>query len=210
MGLEASVAGAAAANTTGKIKKCKDASGRWHYGDSADAECGHSKIIELSDQGIETGEVAAPLTEEQLKQRERNKSALDAEKKRAEEQARKDQLLLSTYGHEDDITFVRDRKIADVDGQIGSSQQTLTSLRANLKRVEAQGAEEQKGGKPMPESTAKNLANVRSQIAKHEDFINLKQQEKEAIRLQAQQDIERYRVLKKGQMTTTSGTPAAK
>lgn len=190
----------------GKIKKCQDASGHWHYGDSADDMCRHSKIVEINEQGLTTKEIAAPLTAEQLKQQENNKATLEAEKKVAEEQARQDQILLSTYGHEDDISYVRDRKIADTEAQIQSSQKTLTALHSTEKRIQAQAADEQRGGKPASAATAKQLANTEAQIAKYEQFVAAKQKEIEAIQTHAAKDTERYRYLKRGLPTPT---PAA-
>ena len=193
-----------------RIKKCQDARGRWHYGDTADAQCKQSKVVEINKQGITTKEIAAPLTPQELQQRELNKSSVEAEKKKTDEQARQDRLLLATYGHEDDITFVRDRKIADIEGQVQASRQTLTSLGNALKRVQTQAAEEQRGGKPVSEATTKHIANIEAQIAKHEQYVALKKQEEEATRIQANKDMERYRELKKIQPTTTPAPAPAK
>ena len=194
------VAGAAhAADKSPRIKKCQDASGRWHYGDTADDECSKSKIIEMTGKGIKTREIAAPLTEEELRQRELNKAGIEAQAKADEEQARKDKLLLSTYGHEDDISFVRDRRLADIEAQVQNSKQTLGSLQKALERLRAQAAEEQRGGKPVSEQTAKNIASNEAQIAKHEQYVQQKEQEKGTVREQATKDIERYRLLKKHQ-----------
>lgn len=193
-------ANAQAETSTGpKIKKCQDARGRWHYGDTADELCRQSKVVEINKQGITTKEIAAPLTAEELKQREKNKASIEAEKKLADEQARQDKLLLSTYGHEDDISFVRDRKIADTEAQIQASQTTLTALRKTQERTQKQAADEQRGGKPLSDATAKQIANTEAQIAKHEQYVAVKQKEIEAIRAQATKDMERYRLLKRGQ-----------
>jgi hypothetical protein len=197
-----------AATTGGKIKKCQDASGRWHYGDTADDECRQSKVEVLNQQGITTNEIAAPLTAQELKEQENNKASVEAKKKMAAEQARQDQLLLSTYGHEDDISFVRDRKIADTEAQIQSSQKTLTALHGSLERLQKQAKEEQRGGKPVPDATAKQIANTEAQIAKHEQYVAEKQKEIEAIRAQAAKDTERYRLLKRSRPSPTpSVTP---
>jgi hypothetical protein len=202
----------AASGKAERIKKCQDASGRWHYGDTADELCRQSKVVEINKQGITTKEIAAPLTAEELRLREKNKTSIEAEKKIVAEQARQDKLLLSTYGHEDDISFVRDRKIADTDAQIQSSQKTLTALRNSQKRIEAQAADEQRGGKPVSDATAKQITNTEAQIAKHEQYIVLKQKEIDAIRVQATNDMERYRHLKRSQSTPApaAAAPAAR
>ena len=61
-----------AAGPSPKIKKCQDAAGRWHYGDTADEECSKSKVIEMTDKGIQTREIAAPLSASELRQREQD------------------------------------------------------------------------------------------------------------------------------------------
>lgn len=175
----------------GSIKKCRDASGRWHYGDTAAAACANSKVTVLNQQGIKKDEIAAPLSAEELKALEQRKSEAEA----AKERAKRDALLLATYAHEDDIIYIRDRKIAQLESMIKASSDTLVPLRATLARLEEQAAAEQKAG-GVTEQTTKALEQTRSQIAKHEAAIEQRRREQEAIRAQAQADLERYRELK--------------
>jgi hypothetical protein len=178
------------------IKKCKDATGRWHYGDTAAEECAKSKVTEMSDEGTTKQVIAAPPTEGELKQREAQRETIEAEQARAAEQARKDSLLLSTYSVEDDIIYIRDRKIAQIEASIKASEETLKPLRAALTRMEAQAAEESKDPKAA-EATAKNIETTRNQIARHEGVIAAKRQEQEALRKQYAEELERYRELKR-------------
>jgi len=175
-----------------QIKKCQDASGKWHYGDNAAEACAASKVTVINEQGIKKKEIAAPPSESDLKARD---EAL-AQEARKQEQAKQDELLLATYAVEADIMYIRDRKLAQIDASIRASQDTLTSLRAALARSEAQAAEEQKGGKPLSEQTAKNLEQTRSQVSKHEAAIDTKKKEQEALRARAETDLARYRQLK--------------
>ncbi len=186
---------AADAKSSKSIKKCQDASGKWHYGDSAAAECAKSKITEISEKGTRKKEIAAPPTEEELKAREQRKDELEQEQKLTEAKKRRDELLLSTYGHEDDITYTRDRKLAQIDNSIKASEDTLKSLRAALTRLEGQAAEESRGGKALP-TTAKSIEQTKKQIETHEAAIRTRRQEQEAVRKQAAADLERYRELK--------------
>lgn len=179
------------------IKKCQDAAGRWHYGDTAAAECAQSKITEISETGVKKKEIAAPPTETELKEREARRDELEQERRLAEEKKRRDELLLATYGHEDDIGYARDRKLALLESAIKASEETLKSLRAARARLEAQAAEEARGGKPASAPTAKNIAQTKNQIASHEATIQSKRREQEAVRRQAAADLERYRELKK-------------
>lgn len=182
-----------------KIKKCKDAAGKWHYGDSAAEECAQSKVTVISEKGFTRKVIAAPLTEAELKERELKKEELEKEQKNTEDQAKRDALLLSTYGVEDDINYVRDRKIAQIESSIRASEETLKSLRGALARMEAQAKDEAtKGDKAATEQTAKNIEQTKHQIGKHEAVVAAKKKEQEDIRNQYAADLARYRELKKG------------
>lgn len=182
------------------IKKCQDATGRWHYGDTAAGECAKSKITVITEQGTTKKVIAAPPTEQELKEREARRETEEAEQKKVQEQAKKDALLLSTYGVENDIIYIRDRKIAQIETSIKASEETLKSLRAALMRMEAQAADESKGGKAgADQSTAKNIEQTQAQIARHEAVVATKRQEQEALRKQYADELDRYRELKKTQ-----------
>jgi hypothetical protein len=181
-----------------KIKKCKDAAGKWHYGDTAAEECAQSKVTVLSEKGFTKKVIAAPLTEAELKEHELKKEELEKEQKNAEDQAKHDALLLSTYGVEDDINYVRDRKIAQIESSVHASEETLKSLRGALVRMETQATDEAKGDKTAAEQTTKNIEQTKLQIGKHEAVVATRRKEQEDIRNQYAADLARYRELKKG------------
>ena len=203
LGLLLTAGGAhAAAGKTSSIKKCQDATGKWHYGDTAAEECAKSKVTVISEKGTTKSVIAAPPTEKELKEREAQRESIEAEQARAAEQQRKDALLLSTYGVEEDIVYIRDRKIAQIETSIKASEQTLKPLRAALARMEAQAAEDGKDPKTA-ETAKKNIEMTQAQIARHEAAIALKRQEQETLRQQYAAELERYRELKKKAPTTT-------
>ena len=195
----------AASGKSSSIKKCQDATGKWHYGDTAAEECSRSKVTVITEKGTTKRVIAAPPTEAELKEREAQRETIEAEQARAAERARKDTLLLSTYGVEDDIIYIRDRKIAQIETSVKASEETLKPLRAALARMEAQAAEESKDAKAT-QATAKNIEMTRNQIARHEDAIAAKRQEQEALRQQYTEELERYRELKKKSVAAPAAT----
>lgn len=199
LGLCLPVMGVHAASGPTTIKKCKDATGQWHYGDSAAEECSKSKITVMSEEGMTKKVIAAPPTEQELKEHEARQETEAAEKQKAADQAKKDALLLSTYGGEDDIIYIRDRKIAQIESSIKASEETLKNLRAALARMEAQAADEGKGNKSADQSTVKNIEQTRKQIARHEGVVADKRKEQEALRKQYADEMERYREIKRNQ-----------
>lgn len=198
---------AAGVQASQTIKKCKDTTGKWHYGDTAAEECAKSKVTVMSNEGTTKRVIEAPPTEQELKEREAQQENIEAEQARAQEKKRKDALLLSTYGVEDDINYIRDRKIAQVEAQIKASEETLKPLRAALARMETQAADEGKDAKAV-EATTKNIELTHSQITRHEGAIAVKRQEQEALRQQYAKELERYRELKK--KSPAAPTSAAK
>jgi hypothetical protein len=179
----------------GKIKKCQDAAGKWHYGDTADQECSQSKVIEMNKRGVETKQIAAPLTEEERKAKELEQAEKEKETQLAAERKRKDKILLGTYTNEADITAMRDRKLAEIDVQIRGSQATLKTQQDALARLQAK-AKAEGNGKPASEQTLTGIAKTETAIAKQQAFIQTKQQEQEIVKQQFQADLERYRQLK--------------
>lgn len=195
-----------------RIKKCQDSNGKWHYGDSADAECARSKIIELDQRGVQRKEIAPPLTEAELKARESTRAA-DEEKKRLEaEQKARDEQLLASYTHEDDIVHISKRKTAEMDAQIRSAEESLKSLHKSLERLQAQAAEEQRAGKKVSPQTEKSLANNQALITRQEANIQKMKDEQQRLGIQYQSDLERFRELKRRApapaAAATSSTPA--
>jgi len=196
------VGGTTYAADKGGISKCQDATGKWHYGDTAAEECARSKITVLSERGVTKKEIAPPPTEADLKQR----ADIKEKEERAKEQAKQDELLLSSYAHEADVVYVRDRKLSQLEASIKASEETLKSLRGALARIEAQAADEQKGGK-VSEQTAKGLEQTRAQVAKHEAAIAMKKKEQDAVRARAEIDLARYRELKKAPLQAAPKKP---
>ena len=191
-----------------RIQKCQDAAGKWHYGDRAGEECARSKVIELDTRGIQRKEIAAPLTEAELKAREQNREQDEKVRTLAEDQQRRDQQLLATYALEEDIILTRDRKISELEVQIRAGQETLVSLRGSLERLKAQAAEEQRTGKPVTPQTTKTLLNNETQIDKHEVRIASLKKEQEAMRTQYESELMRYRELKRKEIPKAPSPPA--
>lgn len=189
----AATAAGAPPSGSSTIKKCQDATGKWHYGDTAAEECAKSKVIELTGQGVKRRVIDAPPTEAELKERERQREEIEREQRAAVEQRHRDELLLSTYGHEDDIVYARDRKLTQIEAAVRASEETVKQLRAALERMEAQ--QTAATGKAAEEN-ARNIAKTKEQIARHEAAIATRRQEQEQIRKQYEADLERYRELK--------------
>jgi hypothetical protein len=183
------------AETSQKIKKCQDTTGRWHYGDTAAESCNQSKVTVINDKGMRVKEIAAPPTEAELKARERNKTNTDSQRKQTEEQSKKDDQLLTTYDSENQIIAARDRKLAELESQIRATGEILNTLRAALNRMQTQAAKEKSGGNPAQDAGG-SIAKTEAQIARHEAASAEIKKQQEAINSRYQAELDRYREIK--------------
>ena len=193
------------ATQAGTIKKCKDEAGRWHYGDNAAAACAKTKVIELSNTGRTKNVIDAPPSADDLDAFRKKKLAEEEAKRKAAEQKQHDQVLLSTYAHEDDIVYARDRQLAELANSINSGEQTLVSLRAVLGRMRKQAQEEKESKGAVSEETNKNLAHSENQVNRHQANLEQKRKEREDLRQKFDSDLERYRALKAASAPKPSG-----
>lgn len=122
------------------IKKCKDAEGKWHYGDNAEEQCETTKVTTLSNRGFVKETLDAPKTEEE------KRVEAEMQRKEAEELARlkKEQeerdRILSIYERESDIDRQRDNKLASIDGNIRVHKAYLKQMDSKIKRLEGKSA----------------------------------------------------------------------
>lgn len=114
------------------IKKCKDADGKWHYGDIAVRECENSKVTTLSEQGFIKAEKAAPKTVDELAAEEAQLVELEAEKQRQEEIDKEKTRILSIYETEEAIDRQRENQLYSVDSNIAVHNTYLESMKEQI------------------------------------------------------------------------------
>lgn len=123
------------------ITKCKDAEGKWHYGDVAVEECENSKITTLNDRGFITDEQDAPKTEEQIKAEEEELALAEAEKQRLEADAEERRRILSIYETEEDIDRQRDNQLNSISSNIDVHNAYLKAMDAKVLRLKTKKQE---------------------------------------------------------------------
>lgn len=116
------------------IKKCKDANGKWHYGDTAVKECENSKITTLTDRGFIEDELEAPKTKEELATEKAEQDRIEAEKKAKIEAEEEKVRILSIYETEDDIDRQRDNQIQSVQSNIEVHKAYINSMNGRIER----------------------------------------------------------------------------
>ena len=100
--------------------KCVDEKGVTHYGDIVPPQCAKKEITEFSNAGGLVRKYDAPLTPEQLKAREDERSRQAEMQLRVSGQKQKDLALLATYGSEREFDGQRERDILQLDSRINT------------------------------------------------------------------------------------------
>ena len=109
--------------------------------------------------------------------------------------SRNDQLLLTTYKGEMDIILTRDQKLSSLKELITLTQTRIQTMQLELDELSDSADEYESRGKKVPEGLLGRMKNVMRGIRQGEDLVSLKQQEKEKLEQQYNEDIERYRLL---------------
>lgn len=180
----------------GKLYKWVDDKGETHYGDRIPPEYAQQGHTELNKQGVTINTTEGAKTEEQLAEEQRNAQAKTTEKRHADEQAARDRVLLNTYLSEDDITQIRDRKLAALEGEVTMTSRYSEKLGAHLAELLKEASAFERQNKPVPGKLQRDILEAKAQGATYADFIKTKQAEQEAIRRQAESDLQRFRELK--------------
>ena len=170
----------------GNLFCCIDTNGKQICGDLLPQACYGRAYREIGDSGRTLRNVEAPLTAEQRAQR-----AVEDEKRKAEEaarreQQRKDQALLNTYGNERDIEAMRTRAQDDVQKSIKAAEAKISEIRAQRKKFENE-AEFYKR-KKMPADIQKGLSDADFEIKAQESIIEAKTKELDIIRQKYDED----------------------
>ena len=118
-----------------------------------------------------------------------------AKNSRQPQLSKDDQQLLNTYKGETDIILTRDQKLSTLDELIVLTQLRLTSLQTELDELSETADEYESRSKKIPEVLLGRMKNVMENIRQGEELIVLKQQKKEMLEQQYNEDIQRYRLL---------------
>jgi len=167
-----------------EIKKCQDADGKWHYGDTAADECARSKITVIDKRGLKVEEVGAPPTAEELERRKIEAAEQQEADAKAEQEKRARERILSIYDSEAAIFRARDERLGHIDRQIATYKDMSGRLQQRLEKARSTGA--------APEA----IKVLEDDIGAFEGAIATSEQQRSEIMERYGQDLELYRALK--------------
>lgn len=168
----------------GRLYRYEDENGKMVLSDQVPTKAVSKGYAVLNDQGYVVEVVAPALTNEQRAELEREKvQALEREK------------LLKTYSGPEDAVLARDRQLLLLDDQIGVKKGIILRLISEKKRQNEDAAALERQGKKVYEPILQKIDSIEREIARTEEEIKRREQEKIATRNRFDQDIQQLRAM---------------
>lgn len=184
----------------GAIKCWTNKEGVRECGNVVPPEYAQQETRTVNERGITVEVKERAKTAEELEAERAAKEAeerrLAEEKKRQQEQASYDNMLLSTFTTEQELVASRDRATGAIDATIEITGATINALNHKQDDFKKRAAALERGGNPLPAELKEDMASLDKQIQEKKDYIEYKKQEKQQLLQKYDMDLKRYRELK--------------
>jgi hypothetical protein len=186
----------AADSTTKRLIKCwHDNKGLRECGSTVPPEFSRNRIEFINEQGVVVQVVEATRTkEEQEREKERTRQQREKEAKIAE-QKRRDEVLLSSYTSERDITTARDNNILGINSIIDITRSNLEYHQNSLDALNKQAGDLERNGTQPPQKLIEQINQAKAVIAEKQTSLKLKETDKAVMIKRYEDDIKRFREL---------------
>jgi hypothetical protein len=149
----------------------------------------------LDSQGFVIKVVPPAKTPEEIAEEARQRRLREEQKRIAREQAEYDRYLQKAYTDVASIEHARDDKLATIESHISITRHELNKEQKKLDALIARAATLERAAKPVPAGLKQNIIDYQERIRKKYLFIAEKRAEQEAIRLQYDADMQRFKEL---------------
>ena len=178
-------------NAAGANIKCwTNEDGVKECGNKIPPEYSQGASVKISRGGVIIGEKEAAKSLETIR-KEKEASI------KAEESRKADQALLKTFSSTEDLILARNRKVEQIDKEIILLESRIMKLEENLQKVQLRIDANEKEAIPDNSDLDENVQLIQHQIRESQQFIKIKEIERDDISLQFAQDIDRFNKLVK-------------
>jgi len=203
------LAGATAQAQTKKLYRWVDKQGKVHYDDALPQEAIDQARKEFSaNTGTETGAVDRALTPEERAQQEAAARAAAAANVTAEERARNEQAMLTSYETEADLRRAYNERLELLKQTLESTDVGLQSLHASLSTALAQAAESELAHRPVDAKRAGEIREMHAEVLRQQIFQANRKAELMSLDSEFQRMLARYRELHEQAKAIAAGAPA--
>ncbi|HEV8501589.1 MAG TPA: DUF4124 domain-containing protein [Casimicrobiaceae bacterium] len=156
--------------------KWTDDKGVVHYTDKMPQEDVNKAATVLDKQARPIKHIDPPLTPEQRAARDAEDRKKQALAKSQEEAERQDRALMQSFSSAEEIELSKSRALATIDGQVQSSHAYIQQLGKRKEEIEARKLA--LGKKPVPDAMERELASIDAEVARQDELIQQRQQER--------------------------------
>jgi hypothetical protein len=195
-----------------KLYRWVDADGKVQYSDRVPPSQRTKEHSRLDESGIEVEKVKAARSKQEVEEelaREQALKRLRAEQQRLiDTQKAADRVLLRTFRSEDDIKMARDGKLTAIDVHIQVIRGNIKRLKNRLEDLQKGAADMERQGNKPSQSYLDDMTSLRQQIKDAYASIIVKERDKDTIWNNHEDDLQRFRTLKKLQPEKPGATPS--
>ena len=143
-------------------------------------------------------EVPPALTKEDIEKLEKDKKQEIELQNKIRKRAEADKMLMSKFAEPEDAERARDRQLETLDIYIGITRGNIKRLEAEMALENEKAANMERSGKSVSKEILESIDRIKKQIKTANDFIALKESEKDELKAAFELDIQRLILLKQG------------
>ncbi|MBI3562057.1 MAG: hypothetical protein HY080_10125 [Gammaproteobacteria bacterium] len=179
------------------IKCWQDDHGIRECGSVVPQEYSRNRIEVINENGVVVQVIEATRTKEEQEREQEREHARRAREAKLAEQKRRDENLLNSYTTEKDLITARDKTLEGIASQIDILKSNLKIQRTNFEQLNHEAGNYERNGKTPPAKLVENIHTLRQEIDKLETSYQLREDELENITQRYEDDLKRFRELKR-------------
>ncbi|UXI68250.1 DUF4124 domain-containing protein [Tahibacter amnicola] len=176
--------------------KWRDEKGALHYADAITPEAARLGYEVVNGQGLVVKRVERAKTEEELAAAKVEAARVAAEKAAADEMAKNDAQMLAAYPTEEDLRKAMQAQIDLIDQNIQATEIGIASQEKSLAERLNHAAEQEREGKPVPQTVQNQISKLRKGLTDHKAFLEKRTADRAAMLKQMENELVHYRELK--------------
>ncbi|MEN8821773.1 MAG: DUF4124 domain-containing protein [Abyssibacter sp.] len=175
-----------------KLYRWVDDNGQVHYGDRIPPQYAKKERAEINERGVVVDVKAREKTSDELAAEQAAALAAAEEAQRAEEQARYDRYLISSFNSVADLMALRDDRLSLLESRLTLARKSVADTEKSLTGLIERRDKLQSAGKPVPDKLNKQISEFESSLVAGLRSVSGLEEEQVETRRKFTNDIERY------------------
>ena len=175
-----------------QMYKWVDENGQVHYGDRIPPKSAKQERKELNQQGVVVDVQERELTDAERAEQQRLAAEAERQAQQAQERARYDQYLVTTYSSVADLIAVRDERLSTIDSRIALAKRSTAKTEDTLTRLLARRKKLESADKPVPDKLKSQISEYEKGLVNGLRGVRNLEADRAEIETKFNRDMERY------------------